>query len=166
MLEQSREIGFAFVPGPEAFDKDIKKAEIKETVSDSLIDLDTGQLNIEQIINLFNHLPVDITYVDENDEVRYFSNPKNRHFTRSKAIIGRKVQNCHPHESIDVVNKIVESFRSGEKDSESFWIQIKGRLILIQYFAVRDENGNYKGVAEVSQDVTDIRALEGHKRLL
>ena len=166
MLEQSKEIGFAFVPGPQAFHKDEKKAEMKKLISDSLIDLDTGKLNIEQIINLFNHLPVDITYVDENDEVRYFSNPKNRHFTRSKAIIGRKVQNCHPHESIDVVNKIVESFRSGEKDSESFWIQIKGQLILIQYFAIRDENGNYKGVAEVSQDVTDIRKLEGEKRLL
>jgi len=166
MLEQGREIGFAFVSGPEAFDKDKNKAVVKETISDSLIDLDTGKLKIEQIINLFNHLPVDITYVDENDEVRYFSNPKNRHFTRSKAIIGRKVQNCHPHESIDVVNKIVESFRSGEKGSESFWIQIKGRLILIQYFAVRDENGNYRGVAEVSQDVTDIRKLEGEKRLL
>jgi DUF438 domain-containing protein len=75
MLEQSREIGFAFVPGPETFDKDKKKAEIKEPISGSLIDLDTGKLNIEQIINLFNHLPVDITYVDENDEVRYFSNP-------------------------------------------------------------------------------------------
>jgi len=166
MLEQSKKIGFAFVPGPEAFDKDKKKAVVKEIILDSLIDLDTGKLNIEQIINLFNHLPVDITYVDENDEVRYFSNPKNRHFTRSKAIIGRKVQNCHPHESIDVVNKIVESFRSGKKDSESFWIQIKGRLILIQYFAVWDENGNYKGVAEVSQDVTEIRKLEGEKRLL
>ncbi len=166
MLEQSKEIGFAFVPGPQTFHKDEKKAEMKELISDSLIDLDTGKLNIEQIINLFNHLPVDITYVDENDEVRYFSNPKNRHFTRSKAIIGRKVQKCHPHESIDVVNKIVESFRSGKKDSESFWIQIKGRLILIQYFAIKDENGNYKGVAEVSQDVTDIRKLEGEKRLM
>lgn len=166
MLEQSKEIGFAFVTGPDAFGKDKKKAVIKEPISDSLIDLDTGKLSVEQIINLFNHLPVDITYVDENDEVRYFSNPKNRHFTRSKAIIGRKVQNCHPHESIDVVNKIVESFRSGEKDSESFWIQIKGRFILIQYFAVRDENGNYKGVAEVSKDVTDIRKLEGEKRLV
>lgn len=166
MLKQSREIGFAFISHPEAFGKDKKKAVIKETISDSLIDLDTGKLNIEQIINLFNHLPVDITYVDENDEVRYFSNPKNRHFTRSKAIIGRKVQNCHPPESIDVVNKIVASFKSGEKDSESFWIKIKGRFILIQYFAVRDEKGNYKGVAEVSQDVTDIRNLEGEKRLL
>ncbi|MEZ5197405.1 MAG: PAS domain-containing protein [Bacteroidales bacterium] len=162
MLFQSREIGFAFIHGPNVFIKPDKM----EMAAGSEIDLETGKLNIEQIINLFNHLPVDITYVDENDEVRYFSNPKKRHFTRSKAIIGRKVQNCHPPESIEVVNKIVSSFRSGEKDSESFWIQMNGRFILIQYFAVRDKDGIYKGVAEVSQDVTEIRALEGEKRLL
>jgi uncharacterized protein len=162
MLDQSRKIGFAFIKEPKNFSKAVKK----ELVSGSEIDLETGRLTIEQIKNLFNHLPVDITYVDENDEVRYFSNSKNRHFTRSKAIIGRKVQNCHPPESIDVVNKIVASFKSGEKDSESFWIQMKGRFILIQYFAVRDEERNYKGVAEVSQDITDIRNLEGEERLL
>jgi len=165
MLKQSKEIGFAFIEGPEQ-EKVNKVKSIKSELDNSHIDLDTGNLSIEQIINLFNHLPVDITYVDENDEVRYFSNPKKRHFTRSKAIIGRKVQNCHPPESIDVVNKIVASFKSGEKDSESFWIQMNGRFILIQYFAVRDKNGDYKGVAEVSQDVTDIRNLEGEKRLL
>ncbi len=162
MLFQSREFGFAFIEEPKVF----SKSEIIEVALGSEIDLKTGMLSIEQIRNLFNHLPVDITYVDENDEVRYFSNPKNRHFARSKAIIGRKVQNCHPPESIDVVNKIVASFKSGDKDSESFWIQMKGRFILIQYFAVRDEDGYYKGVAEVSQDVTDIRNLEGEKRLL
>lgn len=162
MLFQSKEIGFAFISGPEIYNK----RKIRETVSDSQINLETGKLTIEQIKNLFNHLPVDITFVDENDEVRYFSNPKNRHFTRSKAIIGRKVQNCHPPESLEIVNNIVASLKSGEKNSESFWIQMKGRFILIQYFAVRDTNGNYKGVAEVSQDVTDIRSLEGEKRLL
>lgn len=164
MTNQSREIGYAFISGPEDASR-TKKVE-KGKVEEDMVDLDTGILNIDQIIRLFNNLPVDITYVDENDEVRYFSNTKNRHFPRSKAIIGRKVQNCHPPESIDVVNKIVASFKSGEKDSESFWIQMNGRFILIQYFAVRDENGNYKGVAEVSQDVTEIRNLKGEKRLL
>lgn len=166
MLDQSQEIGFALIEGHKDFSTSKNRNIESEMSNDSQMDLETGKLNIEQIIQLFNHLPVDITFVDENDEVRYFSNPKNRHFTRSKAIIGRKVQNCHPPESIDVVTKIVESFKAGEKDSESFWIQMNGRFILIQYFAVRDESGNYKGVAEVSQDVTDIRNLEGEKRLL
>ncbi len=126
----------------------------------------TGKISIDQIINLFNHLPIDITYVDENEKVVYFSHPKDRFFTRSKAIIGRKVQNCHPPESIDVVNRIIESFRSGKKDKESFWIQIKGKFILIQYFAVRDESAKYMGTIEVSQDITDIRNLEVERRLL
>ena len=166
MLEQSRDIGFAFISEPEIIKQSTTQKNKHKAEKELLIDLDTGKLEVEQIINLFNHLPVDITYVDENDEVRYFSNPEKRHFTRSKAIIGRKVQNCHPPESIDVVNKIVASFKSGEKDSESFWIQMKGQFILIQYFAIRDENGNYKGTAEVSQDITEIRKLDGEKRLL
>ena len=104
--------------------------------------------------------------MDENNEVKYFSSPKERFFVRSKAIIGRKVQNCHPHESVHVVNEIVESFRNGERDKASFWIQIKNKFVLIQYFAVRDEQERYRGVIEVSQDVTDIRKLEGERRLL
>ncbi|MCF8368060.1 MAG: PAS domain-containing protein [Bacteroidales bacterium] len=162
MLLQSKEIGFAFINGP----KNSLKSEKVEKVHDGLIDLGSGKLSIDRINLLFNHLPVDITYVDENDEVRYFSNPKSRHFTRSKAIIGRKVQNCHPPESIDVVNKIIETFKTGTKDTESFWIQMKGEFILIQYFAVRDTDGIYKGIVEVSQDITEIRELEGEKRLM
>jgi hypothetical protein len=170
MLDQSLEIGFTFMDENEL--KLLKenlliKDEAKSDKSDgNLIDLDTGELKIDQIKDLFNHLPVDITYVDENDEVRYFSNPKDRFFTRSKAIIGRKVQNCHPPESIDIVNRIVESFKKGESDEESFWIQMKERFILIQYFAIRDKNNKYKGVVEVSQDITNIRKLDGEKRLL
>ena len=136
------------------------------SLASARVDLETGLLEVEQIISLFNHLPVDITFVDENDEVRYFSDPKDRFFTRSKAIIGRKVQNCHPPESIDVVNRIVESFRKGEKDVESFWIQMKDKFLLIQYFAIRNSKGEYKGVIEVSQDVSDIRKLEGERRLI
>jgi len=115
---------------------------------------------------LLNHLPVDITMIDENDRVRFFSNPKDRFFIRSKAIIGRTVQNCHPPESVNVVEELLKAFKSGEKDSEPFWIQMKGRFILIQYFALRDEDGVYKGCIEVSQDLTDIKTLEGEKRLM
>jgi len=131
-----------------------------------LIDLDTGLVSAEQIKLIFNNLPVDITFVDENDTVRYFSSPKDRIFVRTKAIIGRKVQNCHPHESVHIVNKIIDAFKKGEKDFARFWIQLKDKFILIQYFAIRDNKGNYKGLIEVSQDITDIRKLEGEQRLL
>lgn len=131
-----------------------------------LIDLKTGFLSVEQLILIFDNLPVDITYVDENDEVKYFSGEKHRIFPRSKAIIGRKVQNCHPPESVHIVNEIVEAFRSGKRDHADFWINMKGRFIHIRYFALRNEMNEYKGTIEVSQDVTEIRALQGEKRLL
>ena len=173
MLKQSMEIGFSFVEIPDKLNKLKQKGKAKtaiiekdDSASDGLIDLETGKLKIEQIIGIFNNLPVDITFVDENNEVKYFSSPKDRFFVRSKAIIGRKVQNCHPHESVHIVNEIVDSFRKGEKDKASFWIQIKNKFVLIQYFAVRDEQERYRGVIEVSQDVTDIRKLEGERRLL
>ena len=136
------------------------------TEQDGKIDLGTGSLSIEQIKLIFNHLPVDITFVDEHDHVQFFSTPPNRIFPRSKAIIGRLVQNCHPHESIEVVNRIVASFKSGEKSQADFWIKMKGQMFLIQYFAVRDEQQQYRGVIEVSQKIDNIRALEGERRLL
>jgi uncharacterized protein len=134
--------------------------------SNGLVDLITGLLTPEQIVMMLEGLPLDITYIDENDEVRYFSGAKHRIFPRSKAIIGRKVQNCHPPSSVHIVNEIVAAFRSGERDVAEFWIQLKERFIHIRYFALRDEIGNYRGTIEVSQDVTGIRELEGEQRLL
>lgn len=134
--------------------------------SDGKTDLGTGQLSAEQIMLIFNHLPVDITYVDENNKVKYFSTPARRIFKRSGAIIGRDVRNCHPPESVHVVERIVEAFRDGSQDHASFWISIKGEMILIQYFAVRDSAGAYRGVIEVSQEISGIRALKGERRLL
>ncbi len=160
LFSESIEIGFPFFqPG---------KTQIKALKSESKdqIDLETGNLSVDQIKLLFNHLPVDITFVDENDKVMYFSSPKKRIFPRTKSIIGRDVHNCHPPESVHVVEQIVESFRNGKKDSASFWINMKGEKLLIQYFAVRDENGNYKGVVEVSQEISEIQNLTGEKRLL
>lgn len=130
------------------------------------MNLDTGQLTQDQVNLLLTHLPVDISYVSENDEVLYYSNTEERIFPRSAGIIGRKVQNCHPPKSVDVVEKILAEFKAGNKDSADFWIQMRGRFILIRYFAVRDRDGKYKGCLEVSQDVTDIRGLQGEKRLL
>lgn len=109
---------------------------------------------------------MDITFVDENDEVKYFSGSKHRIFPRGKAILGRKVQNCHPPESVQIVNEIVAAFRSGKKDHAGFWIKMKGRFIYIRYFAMRNEHDEYRGTIEVSQDVTEIRELQGEQRLL
>jgi DUF438 domain-containing protein len=130
------------------------------------LNLDTGQMTVEQVNLLLTHLPVDISFVNENDEVIYYSNTEDRIFPRSPGIIGRTVQNCHPAKSVDVVEKILNKFKSGNKDSADFWIQMRGRFIHIRYFAVRDRMGSYKGCLEVSQDVTDIRSLQGEKRLL
>jgi DUF438 domain-containing protein len=161
LLGQSLEIGFPFYnPQPEA------SKEKEPQIIEGKVNLGTGMLDVEQVKMLFNHLPVDITFVDENNKVRYFSTPKKRIFPRTQAIIGRDVHNCHPKESVHVVEKIVESFKAGKKDSASFWINMKGMRLLIQYFAVRDEQGVYRGVVEVSQEITEIQKLDGEKRLL
>lgn len=162
MIAESLEIGFPFVR-PKIPVEAIARAKRK---TGGEIDLQTGFVTAEQIRLIFNHLPVDITYVDENNQVKFYSTPEKRIFRRTNSIIGRDVKNCHPHESVHVVEEIVEAFRKGEKDKASFWIQMKGEFILIQYFAVRDEQGVYRGVVEVSQEITEIRNLQGEKRLL
>ena len=162
LIAESLKIGFPFI-SPEIWN------EATNTATSELsgeVDLKTGYLSAEQIMLVFNHLPVDITYVDENNKVKFYSTPEKRIFRRTNSIIGRDVKNCHPHESVHVVEQIVEAFRKGEKDKASFWIQLKGEFILIQYFAVRDELGNYKGVVEVSQEITEIRNIQGERRLL
>ncbi len=127
---------------------------------------DTGNLTFEQLEMLFRNLPADITYVDENDRVVYFSRSAERIFPRSAAIIGRKVQNCHPPESVDTVNKIISSFREGTRNDARFWITIANKKVLIDYFAMRDRKGTYRGVLEVTRDITEIQTLTGEKRLL
>jgi PAS domain S-box-containing protein len=162
LIGESLEIGFPFVqPEVSQQENQLTSAEISGE-----IDLKTGRMSADQIRLIFNHLPVDITYVDENNKVKFFSTPEKRIFRRTNSIIGRDVKNCHPHESVHVVEQIVEAFRNGEKDKASFWIQMKGEMILIQYFAVRDEDGNYRGVVEVSQEITEIQNIQGEKRLL
>ncbi len=162
LFVESLEIGFPYFQP-----KNFSMSENKTIISgNNEIDLETGNLSVEQIKLMFNHLPVDITFVDENNKVKYFSTPKKRIFPRTKSVIGRDVHNCHPPESVHIVEQIVESFKNGKKDVASFWINMKGELLLIQYFAVRDENGNYKGVMEVSQEISEIRSLQGENRLL
>ena len=162
LLTESIEIGFPSIQ-PEI--QCGKEMDTKPEFTGE-VDLKTGFLSTEQIRLIFNHLPVDITYVDENNKVKFYSTPEKRIFRRTNSIIGRDVKNCHPPESVHVVEQIVASFRNGEKDKASFWIQLKGEFVLIQYFAVRDELGNYKGVVEVSQEITEIRNIQGEQRLL
>lgn len=130
------------------------------------IRFETGLLSLHQLETLMNHLPVDLTFIDENDVVRYFSHGKERIFARTKAVIGRTVQNCHPPQSVHVVEKLLADFKAGVKDAEDFWINIKDKFIYIRYFAVRDENGRYMGTLEFTQNIAPIRALEGQKRIL
>jgi len=123
-------------------------------------------LTAEQINLLLKHLPVDITYVDDGDAVAYYSDTDDRIFPRSAGIIGRKVSKCHPPKSVHIVERIVQAFKSGERDMAEFWITLNDRFVLIRYFAVRDTEGTYRGTIEVSQDITDIKRLEGEQRLL
>lgn len=131
-----------------------------------MIAFDTGSFSLEELQTLLNTLPVDITFVDKDDAVRYFSDSPERIFPRTKAVIGRKVQQCHPQKSFHVVNQILEDFRHGRRDAAEFWINLHGCVIYIRYFAVRNKKGEYLGCLEVSQDITNIQKLQGEKRLL
>jgi hypothetical protein len=126
----------------------------------------TGNLSHEEIEAIFNTLPVDLTFVDREDTVRYFSQTKERIFPRTKAVIGRKVQQCHPQKSLDAVNQILEDFKSGRRDVADFWIHLDGKLVYIRYFAVHGKKGEYLGCLEVTQDITKIKLIEKEKRLL
>lgn len=134
--------------------------------SDNIFHYDEGYMSPEQVNLLLRFLPVDITYVDENDKVIFYNRGEQRVFPRSKGIIGREVRFCHPPKSVHMVLKIVEEFRAGTKDEAEFWINFKDRFIHIRYFAIRDHKKSYKGVIEMSQDITEIKKIEGQKRLL
>lgn len=136
-----------------------------EAIGDKL-NLDIGNLSLEQINTMLKTLPVDLTFVDDKDEVAYYSDTEDRIFPRSKGIIGRAVQNCHPPKSVHVVEDILQKFKSGEKDVAEFWIQMDGNFIMIRYFALRDEEGKYMGTLEVSQELSRLRTLEGERRLV
>ena len=133
---------------------------------DTLLDVATGKLTLEQLNLLFRHLSVDLSYVDENELVRFYSDTPHRIFPRSANVIGREVKNCHPAKSVHVVEEIVEKFRSGEQSQAEFWINKPGLFIYVIYTAVRDENGKFRGVLEMMQDCTHIRELEGSRTLL
>ncbi len=126
------------------------------------------EFDIGVIEEIMDSLPVDLSFVDEEDRVKFFNTPKGkpRIFPRTKMDLGRKVQNCHPPQSLDKVNAILEGFKNGMRKDAAFWINLKGRQIYINYFPVTDKEGKYLGTLEVTQDITDIKKIEGEKRLL
>lgn len=131
-----------------------------------LVRLPTGNFNVKELMALLNTLPVDITFVDKDDRVRYYSQGQHRIFQRNRAILNRDVRYCHPPASVHIVDKILEDFRSGKASHAPFWINMRGRMIFIEYYALRDPEGNYLGTLEVSQDVTRYRELQGEQRIL
>ncbi len=170
VLEGSDEIGYALVEpagtwrpveGPLA-----SAPPERHGAGNAPLWLSTGGLTPRQLNLIMTNLPVDITFVDAEDRVRYYSANKGRVFPRSPGIIGRAVQNCHPPDSVHIVQKILDAFRNGEKDTADFWIRMNGRFLFIRYYAIRDEEGNYEGCLEATEDVTEIRSLEGERRLL
>jgi DUF438 domain-containing protein len=130
------------------------------------IQLPTGGFSVQDLLAILNTLPVDITFVGSDDRVKYFSQSSDRIFQRSRAILNRDVRHCHPPASAHIVDKILNDFKSGRQDRAPFWINLRGRMIHIEYFALRNEEGEYLGTLEVSQDVTGYRALEGEQRIL
>ncbi|HHW10462.1 MAG TPA: DUF438 domain-containing protein [Firmicutes bacterium] len=142
-----------------------EKADAAGEGGPGLIDLGSGRLTIEQLTCLFNTLPVDITFVDADDRVAYFSETADRIFVRTRSVIGRAVQNCHPQKSVHVVNKILDDFKAGRRHQAEFWINLGNKLILIRYFAVRNPEGRYLGTVEITQDITRLKELTGEKRL-
>ena len=123
-------------------------------------------LNKEQIKRILEAIPVEISFVDENDLVRFWNKHETRIFKRPISVLGKAVQNCHPKHSLHKVNQILSDFKSGKRDSAEFWINLRGRKVYIRYFAVRDEAGRYLGTLEATQDITEIKKIEGEKRLL
>jgi DUF438 domain-containing protein len=165
IARESDEIGFCLT-GPASVWTPERKGLDEETFTDGYIKMETGILSLKQLELFLNHLPVDITFIDQDDVVRYFSHGKERIFARTKAVIGRTVQNCHPPRSVHVVEELLADFKTGRKDAEDFYIKFKDKYIYIRYFAIRDEFGEYMGTLEFTQNIDPIQAINGEKRIL
>jgi len=170
ILSESEDVGYVFIERPLETDmlvREFREALQEEPVfQDNVVSLPTGSMQLKELMAILNTLPFDLTFVDKDDTVRYFSAGKDRIFRRTKSVIGRKVQNCHPPQSLDVVEKILTSFKEGKRDHFDFWINFRDRMAYIRYFALRDNAGHYLGTVEVTQDITDVKKLKGEKRLV
>lgn len=170
IADESEELGYCLIDSVPVWTPSAGKASEAAAQEQpgiaGAIHLPTGVLKVEELSRMLDTLPIDITFVGKDDTVRYFSQGAERVFPRTKAIIGRKVSNCHPPASVHIVEKLVEDFKAGRKDHEDFWINMGEKFILIRYFAVRDEAGEYLGVLEVTQNIRPLQAIEGEKRLV
>lgn len=170
IYQGSNDIGFTIVPPEKEWELKrvnlVKKEENQGLSEGGFIKFETGILSTKELNLILNNIPGDFTFIDKDNIVKYYSNSKDRIFARTKAIIGRTVENCHPPASAHVVDKLVNDFKSGKKDSESFWIKKGEMFAYIQYFAIRDDNGEYIGTLEFSQDIAPIQAITGEKRLM
>ncbi len=161
MEVSAQSIGYAFlnINKQHSF---VEQSFIKE----GIIHTTSGDLTFEQFELIMGHLPISLTYVDEFDQVRYFNQTKHRHFPRTPQVIGRLVKDCHPEKSVHIVEKIIREFKSGNRQEAVFWINFKNAILLITYYPIKDSFGHYKGVLEVTQDITSIKKIQGEKRLL
>ena len=166
--QETPEFGYCLIDPENEWNPEGVTVEKQEYVETDGIRLSSGAFNTDELEALFRHLPIDITFVDKNDKVRFFSHSPNRVFERNRSIIGRDVRMCHPPGSVHIVEQILEDFKSGKENKAVFWMSgfQKHRFILIEYYAVRGNNDEYLGVVEVTQDITGIRKLEGDQRLL
>ncbi|BAL81020.1 DUF438 domain-containing protein [Caldisericum exile] len=165
VLESMSEIGYAKFTDRNLIPEVIESQDRYGKQEDRYVYLGSGKFTLDELNAFFEALPFEVTFINKDDIVQFFNRGEKRIFVRTKSVLGRSVQNCHPPKSVHIVNKILEDFKSGKRDLAEFWINLQGRLIYIRYFAVRDTNGNYLGTLEVTQDVTDIKKLEGEKRI-
>lgn len=167
VYQETTEFGYCLYDPKVEWKPEGMKVDAQEYVQSDSIKMSSGAFNIDELEALFIHLPIDITFVDKNDKVRFFSHSSNRVFERNRSIIGRDVRMCHPPASVHIVEQILEDFKSGKENKSVFWMSnFKGRFIYIEYTAVRSPQGEYLGVVEVTQDITRMRELEGDQRLL
>lgn len=166
IYNQSNEIGYCLFSPEVEWKPNVTIEGSAEPKGDDKIKLSTGSFTVEELESMLNSIPQDLTFVDKDDKVRYFSHGKERVFDRNKAILGREVQYCHPPSSVHIVNQIVSDFKEGRQDEAVFWINMGGKLIHIAYYAVRNKENQYLGTVEVTQDITKINKIEGERRLL
>ena len=169
IYEQSGEIGYCLLGQAPAWNPAAAYQPANEpaqAAATGAIVLPSGAFTVQEITRLMDTLPFDVTFVDRDDTVKYFSQGPDRIFTRTKAVIGRKVSNCHPPASAHIVEQLLEDFKTGKKDHEDFWISMGPRFVFIRYFAVRSEDGEYLGTLEVTQDIAPVQAIQGEKRLM
>ncbi|MHA1116191.1 MAG: DUF438 domain-containing protein [Candidatus Heimdallarchaeaceae archaeon] len=166
ITKEFNDIGYCCFSPKEAVKAVEEEQTQKATLDSGIIEFETGKIDVKTLEAVLDTLPFDITFVDKNDRVAYYSNSSERLFVRTKAIIGRTVQNCHPNKSIHIVNKIINDFREGKKDKAEFWFRLGDKYVYIRYYAVRSREGEYLGTLEVSQDIAQIKQIEGDKKLL